>query len=537
MCMLCARAKFDCSWASPDAAPNPNTSWSFDDLAIAPAASAEFEALLFTAAPGWNGANNLPQVVSYSFGETRPAPSFFLNEGWQPFSSVQRASTREALSRWDNASGIVFVEVPDPGDDALVDLRFHLADFNESLAGRGAYPFSGTIWMNRTYYRDDPLASGSFGFHVLMHEIGHAIGFKHPFQGAKTLSRESDNTTRTVMSYTNTSSNTDIGDIDRAAAIHVYGEQSAQPTWVSNAIWSNAHQAVLQQGSAGADAIRGTTGSDVLLGEAGQDSLVGLGGDDQLWGGEGSDTLIGGAGDDELVGGAGVDTATFTFSTHSHRFSEADGLLLVDGSEGADVLSGVENLIFGGVSHTMTSLRATASIATLSYAQAGSGLTASKTAIAYSGTVETLRFQYLGSNLDQAVAGTVSNDFINALGGDDAVNGGRGSDVIDGGTGSNFLTGGPGLDTFFLDGRGGTNTWGTITDWQLREQVSIWGFRPGVSRLHWVDQDGTEGYRGVTLHADLDASGLIDTSVTWTGLAREALPTPREYDGLLWFSW
>ena len=185
----------------------------------------------------------------------------------------------------------------------------------------------------------------------------------------------------------------------------------------------------------------------------------------------------------------------------------------------------------------MTSLRATASIATLSYAQTGSGLTASTTATAYSGPVETLRFQYLGSNIGQAVAGTVSNDFINALGGDDAVNGGRGSDVIDGGTGSNFLTGGPGLDTFFLDGRGGTNTWGTITDWQLRQQLSIWGFRPGVSRLHWVDQDGTEGYRGVTLHADLDASGLIDTSVTWTGLAREALPTPLEYDGLLWFSW
>jgi hypothetical protein len=122
--------------------------------------------------------------------------------------------------------------------------------------------------------------------------------------------------------------------------------------------------------------------------------LVGLGGDDQLWGGDGSDTLIGGAGDDELVGGVGVDTATFTFSVHSHSFSEADGLLLVDGLEGADVLSGVENLIFDGVSHTMTSLRATASIATLSYAQTGSGLTASTTATAYSGPVAVCKARY-----------------------------------------------------------------------------------------------------------------------------------------------
>ena len=537
MCIICKAKQFICSWASPDVATNPITSSSSDDLVRASASAAEFEALLPNAAPGWNGANNLPQVVSYSFSEASPAPRFFLNEGWQPFSNVQRASTREALSRWDNASGIVFVEIPDPGDDARVDLRFHLADFNESSAARGAYPTDGSIWMNRTYYRDDSMASGSFGFLVLMHEIGHAIGFKHPFDGANVLPTESDNTTRTVMSYTHTSSNTDIGDIDRAAAIHVYGEQSAQPTWVSNAIWSNAHQAVLQQGAAGADAIRGTTGSDVLLGEAGDDSLTGLGGDDQLWGGTGNDTLTGGAGDDLLVGGDGVDTAIFTGITFSHRFFEADGRLVVDGWNGADVLSGVETLMFSGVSYTMTSLGASSfGIVKLTYAQTGPGLAASKPATAYSGPVETVRFQYLGSSLGEAVAGTVSNDFINALGGDDAVNGARGSDVIDGGTGSNFLTGGPGLDTFFLDGRGGANTWSTITDWELGEQLSLWGFRPGVSRLLWVDQDGTEGYRGVTLHADLDGSGLIDTSVTWTALTLAALPTPREFDGLLWFS-
>jgi serralysin len=400
-------------------APDPTMSSSSDDLVRASSASAEFEALLPNAAPGWNGANNLPQVVSYSFSEVKPARESFLDEGWQPFSNVQRASTREALSRWDNASGIVFVEIPDPGDDARVDLRFHLADFSYSYAGMGAYPADGSIWMNRTYYRDDSMASGSFGFLVLMHEIGHAIGFKHPFDGANVLPEESDNTTRTVMSYTRTSSssNTDIGDIDRAAAIHVYGEQSAQPTWVSNAIWSNAHQAVLQQGAAGADAIRGTTGRDVLLGEAGGDSLTGLGGDDQLWGGTGNDVLTGGAGDDLLVGGDGVDTAIFTGLTFNHRFFEADGRLLVDGWDGADVLSGVETLMFGGVSYTMTSLGAFAGgIVKLTYAQTGPGLAASKPATAYSGPVETVRFQYLGSSIGEAVAGTVSNDFINALG-------------------------------------------------------------------------------------------------------------------------
>jgi len=153
----------------------------------------------------------------------------------------------------------------------------------------------------------------------------------------------------------------------------------------------------------------------------------------------------------------------------------------------------------------------------------------------YSGPVSNLNYQYLGSARGEAVSGTSANDFINALGGDDAIDGGAGNDVIDGGTGSNFLSGGAGADVFFLDGRGGTVTWSTITDWAASEQLSIWGWRPGVSLSRWVTSDGAAGYRGVTLHIDLDANGNTDTSVTWSGLSQSVLPAAREYDGLLWF--
>ncbi|WP_368418979.1 trypsin-like peptidase domain-containing protein [Rhodovarius sp.] len=154
----------------------------------------------------------------------------------------------------------------------------------------------------------------------------------------------------------------------------------------------------------------------------------------------------------------------------------------------------------------------------------------------YSGPVSNLNYQYLGGARGEAISGTTANDFINGMGGDDAINGGTGNDVIDGGTGSNFLSGGPGRDVFFLDGRGGAVTWSTITDWSSGEQLSIWGWRPGVSLTKWVASDGAVGYRGVTLNIDLDANGSTDTSVTWSGLSQSALPTAREYDGLLWFT-
>ena len=149
---------------------------------------------------------------------------------------------------------------------------------------------------------------------------------------------------------------------------------------------------------------------------------------------------------------------------------------------------------------------------------------------------ETIHFQLLGKNANDVISGTLYNDFINLLAGDDAVNAGAGNDVIDGGLGSNFLTGGAGTDIFFSDGRGGGTTWSTITDWQAGEQLSVWGWKPGISQIIMWREDGTEGYKGITMHADLDGNGVIDTSVTFTGVAQSDLPTPiDQFDGLLWF--
>jgi RTX calcium-binding nonapeptide repeat (4 copies) len=163
------------------------------------------------------------------------------------------------------------------------------------------------------------------------------------------------------------------------------------------------------------------------------------------------------------------------------------------------------------------------------------GVSSNEAAVSYAGPVAYLQYQYLGTAGAEVVNGTGGNDFINLLGGDDAANGGASDDVLDGGTGSNFLVGGGGFDVFFLDGRGGQTTWSTVTDWETGEQISVWGWRPGVSRATWVDVAGADGFQGVTLHADLDGNGVIDTSVTWTGLTRAQLPGSFEFDGLLWF--
>jgi hypothetical protein len=61
--------------------------------------------------------------------------------------------------------------------------------------------------------------------------------------------------------------------------------------------------------------------------------------------------------------------------------------------------------------------------------------------------------------------------------------------------------------------------------WNASSQVVMWR------------QDGATGFTGITMHADLNSDGMIDTSVTWTGKTEPELPIPRQYaqQQLLWF--
>ena len=114
---------------------------------------------------------------------------------------------------------------------------------------------------------------------------------------------------------------------------------------------------------------------------------------------------------------------------------------------------------------------------------------------------------------------------------DDAINTGAGNDIIDGGLGSNFLTGGSGNDTFFSDGReagNGAITWSTVTDFTTgTNSVNIWGYIDGTSTYQWYADQGAAGWTGATLHADLDGNGVIDTSMTFTGMSISEMSTPQ----------
>lgn len=143
----------------------------------------------------------------------------------------------------------------------------------------------------------------------------------------------------------------------------------------------------------------------------------------------------------------------------------------------------------------------------------------------YSGLVTSLRQQFIWSNPDGvAIASNVPDVFLHGGSGDDALTVTAGTNVVDGGGGSNFLVGADGsdggTDTFFVDGRGGATTWSTVVNFHHGDNLTIWGFVPGVSTMPWTASDGAEGYKGATIHSELAGPGTgINDSATLAGMS------------------
>ena len=162
----------------------------------------------------------------------------------------------------------------------------------------------------------------------MLHEIGHALGLKHPFEGPDTLDPSLDNHSNTVMSYTGSYPDV-LGPFDLEAAVHLYGVDADDGEHVFSWSWDSVGEVLEQRGFNTADKVYGTGTKDVIYGRNGNDALAGFQSDDIIYGGndndllfgnEGVDTLYGQAGDDNLAGGEGDD--------------------MLNGSDGADEYNG-----------------------------------------------------------------------------------------------------------------------------------------------------------------------------------------------------
>ncbi|MDX2229547.1 MAG: DUF4347 domain-containing protein [Leptolyngbyaceae cyanobacterium bins.349] len=156
----------------------------------------------------WGGTQEPGTTLTYSFATA--VPTYYAADApernsFAPLSETQMSATRQALQLWSDVSGLRFTEVSTGGQlqfgTANLQNDINLFAWAHPIQTDGGSDRAGDVWLNNISPANNRTAPGVHGFQILLHEIGHALGLNHPFDGAVRLPAAQDSHQYTVMSY------------------------------------------------------------------------------------------------------------------------------------------------------------------------------------------------------------------------------------------------------------------------------------------------------------------------------------------------
>jgi len=299
-------------------------------------------------------------LVTYAFPTISPAATALTN-----YTPAQQAAAIAALSLWAEVSNLTIAEA---GVDDIATVRF-LNSADVSFAEYFGADGIGTVATNPEFAETLTPDAGSYGFHALLHETGHAIGLEQAAGGVtqaqSVISYVTPDTSGVswwnesgTWIYAQTPMIEDIAAVQAAYGVNtetragdtVYGFNSTEKGSTYD-FAANADPVLTIYDAAGVDtldfsgwdtpsiinlnpgtysSVNGMTNNiGVALGTSIENAIGGAG-SDLLIGNDLANTLDGGAGFDILIGGAGADTFALSHDDYAD--------IIVDFSSGEDRL-------------------------------------------------------------------------------------------------------------------------------------------------------------------------------------------------------
>ncbi len=339
----------------------------------------------------------------------------------------QQAVMRAEFGVWDRLISASLVETADPGQiriamtnvDAFTSENSWGYAYSPPVNGGSASAKSGDIWIDFDR-AGSAFAVGSYDYAAAMHEMGHALGLKHPFENSPTLPTEYDNYRYSIMSYTPNSDNQWVtfstnGNIIQGSRVGVY------PTTPM------LFDVAAIQARYGADPTT-ATGDTIYTFDASKpimQTIYDAGGNDTLdLSSQTRASII------DLTPGAFSSIAKFTIAEQAAFFKAQIG------GAGSYIDS-----IFNSQSYTWTDNLAIAFNTTIENVSGGSGNDRIQGNLADNNLT--------GGAGDDYIRGADGNDILVGGSGFDDINGNKGGDTVYGGEGNDWVVGGQDADMLF----------------------------------------------------------------------------------------
>ena len=433
---------------------------------------------------GTSGLAGTSASITYTFLTEEPS---YHSGGMQELTDTAKEQARVALAKWAAVTNLTFTEVSSGGTIAFgMDLQTGSSGY--AYLPSETFEQGGDVWLDYSSSTNLSPTPGTFGFETLLHEIGHALGLKHPGNydasgggtDAPYLSSSDDNTDNTIMSYNEGASGTvsEIGPFDILSIQYLYGLTTSGT--VGN----------LTFGSDAAEAYSGGSGVQFFHTESGNDTVDLGAGDDGAVAGYGSDTVFGGAGNDYIFGNHNSDLLSGGDGDDTIYGGQNDGTPRTDAYGNLRMQDGVETIVGG----------------------AGNDLLVGN----YGN--ETME----GGTGNDTIYGGQNDDTILGQDGNDYLYGNRDNDTLSGGVGNDDLDGGSGTDVFvFADGELSNGSYDVIRDFSQSEgdQIDLSGIDANTGSsgdqafLFGIYNNGVQLFDNtdyVTLTLDVDGDSSYD---------------------------